>query len=76
MFILKSESFMVVDGPYKGKKYEHGKEYVDIPPGEEKKFTEIKQPVLKRYIPPEEKKDGSDEDKPKKSGADSKKKEG
>ena len=40
-YMLKSESFMVVDGPYKGKKYEHGKEYFDIPPNEINKFVEM-----------------------------------
>jgi hypothetical protein len=40
-YILMGESFQMVDGPYKGKKYERGKRYDDIPPTEKKRFEDV-----------------------------------
>ena len=42
-YILNGESFQMVDGPHKGKKYERGMEYADVPPTEKKRFKEVKE---------------------------------
>jgi hypothetical protein len=47
MFTLKKgqESFTPVEGPLAGREFIPGKLYGEIPPGEEKRFMEIKEAV-------------------------------
>jgi len=66
-YILKGESFQMVDGPYKGKKYERGKTYDDVPPTEIKRFKEVAAAVPKPV--PGDKKNENSDDKPMRSGA-------
>ncbi|MCX5824432.1 MAG: hypothetical protein NTY86_13235 [Deltaproteobacteria bacterium] len=44
MYQLKKgkESFTMVEGPFKGRKFEPGKSYSEIPPSMSGSFTEIK----------------------------------
>ena len=82
-YILIGESFQMVDGPYKGKKYLHGKKYSDIPPTEKKRFKEVKEksergarkaeggkPATQTADKPADKKNEGSDDKPKASGVD------
>jgi hypothetical protein len=79
-YLLTSETFQMVDGPYKGKKYQRGKQYSDIPPTEKKRFKFVGEASKPRpeVVPPKggtdkpagkpvaKKNEGSD-DKPKTS---------
>lgn len=44
MYTLKKnqEAFVVVAGPFKGKKFERGKEYSEIPPQEKHRFDIVR----------------------------------
>lgn len=73
-YTLKGESFEIVDGPHKGKKFARGVVYEDVPDTEKKRFTEVAKPAQpvsaaprQASQPAEKKKDGSDV-KPKPAG--------
>ena len=72
-YTLKGESFEIVDGPHKGKKFVRGAVYEDVPDNEKKRFTKILNPIEtqsdapRQASHPAEKKDAS-EVKPKPAG--------
>ena len=64
MYKLKKgqPGFEVVDGPMKGKKFEPGKVYKDIPPQERHRFEEVKKEKPKK-APPKKADKGQEADK-------------
>jgi len=67
-YILKGESFQMVDGLYRGKQYERGHTYADVPPTEMTRFKEVKAVVpVSKSKPVAVKKNAAFDDKPKTS---------
>lgn len=50
MFRLKKgiEEFEMVDGAFAGRKFKRGVLYAEVPPGEKRKFDEIKEETVKQ----------------------------